>query len=59
MNTFPFFRYENRMLIFYYYYLVKEFKYLKQSTNTANIVLLSPNQVADNFSYSPPPPPSP
>ena len=27
--------------------LVKEYKYWKESTNTANIVLLSANQIAD------------
>ena len=31
-------------------YLVKEFKYWKQSTNTANIVLLSCSQIVDIFS---------
>ena len=30
--------------------LRKSYKYLKQSTNTANIVLLSANQIADIFS---------
>ena len=49
MNTFLFFRYGIRMLYFFSY-LVKEFKYSKQSTNTANIVLLSANQIADIFS---------
>ena len=33
MNTFLFFRYGNRTLIFFYYYLVKEYKYWKQSTS--------------------------
>ena len=49
MNTFLFFRYEIRMLYFFSY-IVKEYKYWKQSTNTANIVLLSANQIADIFS---------
>ena len=48
MYAFLFFRYENRILIFFC--LVKEYKYWKQSRNTANIVLLSPNQIADIFS---------
>ena len=34
-----------------FFYLVRELKYGKQSTNTANIVLLSPNEIADIFSY--------
>ena len=46
MNTFLFFHYGIRMLYFFSY-LVKEYK---QSTNTANIVLLSANQIADIFS---------
>ena len=50
MNTFLFFRYGIRMLYFFSY-LVKEYKYWKQSANTANIVLLSANQIADIFSY--------
>ena len=33
-----------------FFYLVKEYKYRKQSTNTTNIVLLSPNQIVDIFS---------
>ena len=45
-----FFRYGNRVLIFFKYYLVKGYKYWKQSTNTANIVLLPANQIADIFS---------
>ena len=48
-DTFLFFRYGIRMLYFFAY-LVKEYKYWKQSTNTANIVLLSANQIADIFS---------
>ena len=32
-----------------FFYLVKELKYGKQSTNTANIILLSPNEIADIF----------
>ena len=32
-----------------FFYLVKEYKYWKQNTNTANIVLLSVNQIADIF----------
>ena len=47
MNTFLFFRYGIRM---FFFYLVKKYKYWKQSTNTANIVLLSANQIADIFS---------
>ena len=49
MNTFLFFRYGIWMLYFFSY-LVKQYKYWKQSTNTANIVLLLANQVADIFS---------
>ena len=49
MNTFLFFRYENRMLNFFFSYLVNEYKYWKQSTNTAKIVLLSPSQIGDIF----------
>ena len=37
------------MLIFLY--LLKECKYLKQSTNMANIILLSHNQIADIFFF--------
>ena len=48
MNTLLFFRYGIRMLYFFSY-LVKEYKYWKQSANTANIVLLSVNQIADIF----------
>ena len=48
MNTFLFFRYVIQM--FFFSYLVKEYKYWKQSTNTANIVLLSANQIVDIFS---------
>ena len=33
-----------------FFYLVKEYKYRKQTTNTTNIVLLSPNQIVDIFS---------
>ena len=33
----------------FFSYLAKEYKYWKQSTNTANIVLLSANQIADIF----------
>ena len=51
MNTFMFFRYGIRMLYFYSY-LVDEYKYWKQSTNTANSVLLSANQISDIFSLS-------
>ena len=50
MNKFLFFSYGNRMLIFFY--LVNECKYWKQSTNTTNIVLLSPNPIADFFRLS-------
>ena len=32
-----------------FFYLVKEYKYWKQSTNTANILLLWANQIADIF----------
>ena len=46
-----FFRYGIRMLYFYSY-LVDEYKYWKQSTNTANSVLLSANQISDIFSLS-------
>ena len=49
MNTFLFFPYLIQMF-FFYYYLVKEYKYLKQSTNTANIALLLDNQIVDIFS---------
>ena len=49
MNTFLFFRYGIRMLYFFPY-LVKEYKYWKQSINTANIVLLSADQIVDSFS---------
>ena len=49
MDTFLFFRYGIRMLYFFSY-LVKEYKYWKQSTNTANIVFLSANQIEDIFS---------
>ena len=49
MNTFLFFRYGIRMLYFFSY-LVKEYKYWKQSTNKANIVLISADQIADIFS---------
>ena len=49
MNTFLFFRYGIRMLYFFSY-LAKEYKYWKQGTNTANIVILSANQIADIFS---------
>ena len=51
MNAFLFFRYGIRMLYFFSY-LVKEYKYWKQSTNTANIVLLSDNQIAYIFRVS-------
>ena len=51
MNTFMFFRYGIRMLYFYSN-VVDEYKYWKQSTNTANIVLLSANQISDIFSLS-------
>ena len=51
MNTFLFFRYGIRMLYFFSY-LVKEYKYWKQSTNTANIALLSDNQIAYIFRVS-------
>ena len=37
-------------LNFDFFYLVKEYKYRKQSTNTTNTVLLSPNQIVDIFS---------
>ena len=47
MSTFPFFRHGIRMLYFVFSYLVKEYKYWKLSTNTANIVLFSANQIAD------------
>ena len=33
-----------------FFYLVKEYKYWKQSISMFNIVLLSPNQIADIFS---------
>ena len=49
MDTFLFFRYGIRMLYFFAY-LIKQYKYWKQSKNTANIVLLSVNQIADIFS---------
>ena len=49
MNTFLFFRYEIPILYFFSY-LVKEYKYWKQGRNTANILLLSANQIADIFS---------
>ena len=53
MNTFLFFRYRIRNVVFFVFsYLVKEYKYWKQSTNTANIVLLSANQIADIFRVS-------
>ena len=48
MNTFLFFRYVIQTVFFSY--LVKEYKYGKQSTNTANIVLLPANQIVDIFS---------
>ena len=51
MNTSLFFCYGIRMLYFFSY-LVKEYKYGKQSTNTVNIVLLSANQIADIFCAS-------
>ena len=51
MNTFLFFRYGIRMLYFFSY-LVKEYKYWKQSTYTANIVLLSTNQMQIYFRVS-------
>ena len=38
-------------MLYFFSYLVKEYKYWKQSTNTANIVLLLANQVADIFSF--------
>ena len=34
----------------FFSYLVKEYKYWKQSTNAANFVLLSANQITDIFS---------
>ena len=40
----------NLFLFSFFSYLVKEYKYWKQSTNTANIVLFSANQIADIFS---------
>ena len=46
---FLFFRYGIRMLYFFSR-LVKDYKYWKQTTNTANIVLLSANQIVDIFS---------
>ena len=36
----------------FYFFLAKEYKYWKQSTNTASIVLLSANQIADIFYVS-------
>ena len=39
--------------VVFFSYLAKEYKYWKQSTNTANIVLLSANQIADIFSCKP------
>ena len=51
MNKFLFFRYRTWMLDFFSC-LVKEYKYWKQSTNTANIVPLSANQIADIFYVS-------
>ena len=36
-------------MLYFFSYLVKEYKYWKLSTNTANIVLLSANQIADIF----------
>ena len=48
MNAFLFFRYGNRMLFFFLFSeTVKILKTEKQSTNMTNIVLLSPNQIAD------------
>ena len=37
-------------MLHFFSYLVKEYKYWKQSTNTADIVLLSANEIADTFS---------
>ena len=50
MNTFLFFCYAIRMLYFFSY-LVKEYKYWKKSTNTANIALLSANQLTYIFLF--------
>ena len=52
MNTFLFSRYRNKMLylLFVFSFLVTEYKYWKQSTSTADIVLLLANQIADIFS---------
>ena len=36
-------------MLYFFSYLVKEYKYRKQSTNTASVVLLSANQIADIF----------
>ena len=48
MNAFLYFHHENWMLHFFFY-LVKEYQYQIQSANTANIVLLSANQIAGIF----------
>ena len=49
MNTFLFFHSGIRILYFFSD-LAKEYKYWKQGTNTADIVLLSAKQIADIFS---------
>ena len=47
MSIFP--RRKSNVVFFVFSYLVKEYKYRKQSTNTANVVLLSANQIAYIF----------
>ena len=38
-----------KLNVAFFFYLVKEYQYQIQSTNTANIVLLSANQIAEIF----------
>ena len=50
MDTFLFFCYGNRMLYFFVFSYLVKVQILETEYNTANIVLLSANQIADIFS---------